>query len=351
MKDVKALSSDKMDALRTLLDGAEKVAVVSHTHPDGDALGSSTAMLHYLTSRYAVEAKVVLPSPFAGFLDFLDCPDVLTAENDMAGAELAISSADLLICLDFNAFKRTDCLEPMLCASSAPKVLIDHHLNPDTGSFDLVFSETEVSSASELLYWILMGLEGSDDASVLPPATALSLLTGMTTDTNNFANSVFPTTLTMASALLASGVDRDAVLANLYNRYRENRFRAMGHVLSELMHITPEGVAYVVLRKEDQQRFDLREGETEGFVNLPLGIDRVRMSILLKEDDGHFRVSVRSMKGVSANRLASESFHGGGHVCAAGGKIFFPEDIPSPDAAVEYIENVTARFMRENAPE
>ena len=348
---MKALSKEKLDSFRTLLNGARNVAVVSHTHPDGDALGSATAMLHYLLSAYDVEAKVVLPSPFAEYLDFLDCPDVIIASSDIARAESAISSADLIICLDFNAFKRTDCLESMLCASSAQKVLIDHHLNPESECFDIVFSETEVSSASELLYWILMGLEGSEDASVLPAATALSVLTGMTTDTNNFANSVFPTTLSMASSLLASGVDRDAVLANLYNRYRENRLRAMGHVLSELMHISSDGVAYVVLRREDQIRFDLREGETEGFVNLPLGIDRVLMSILLKEDDGHFRVSIRSMKGISANRLAQESFHGGGHVCAAGGKLFFPEDIPSPDAAVEYIETVTARFMCENVPE
>lgn len=342
---------EKLDALRTLLGGARKVAVVSHSHPDGDALGSATAMMHYLVSRYGAEVSVVLPSPFAGFLDFLDCPEVIVADASPEKASAAISGADLLVCLDFNAFNRTDCLAPMLESSTAPKVLIDHHLNPDTEPFEIVFSEIGISSASELLYWILMALEGSDDASVLPPATALSLMTGMTTDTNNFANSVFPSTLQMASSLLAAGVDRDAVLANLYNRYRENRYRAMGHALGELMKITPDGVAYIIIRNEDKSRFDLREGETEGFVNMPLGIDRVVMSLLLKEDGGHFRVSIRSMKGVSANSLARESFHGGGHECAAGGKLYFPEDISSPDEAAGYIETATARFMRENAPE
>ena len=65
---------------------------------------------------------------------------------------------------------------------------------------------------------------------------------------------------------------------------------------------------------------------------------------------GHFRVSIRSKRGVSANRLAAEAFHGGGHECAAGGKLYFPQDIPGPEAAGAYIENVTARFMRNQGP-
>ena len=345
------VSPDKLDALRELLCGSRRTAVVSHTHPDGDALGSSTALLHYLAARYDTEAVVVLPSAFPEFLDFLDCHGIILADSDYCSAKAAIEGADLVICVDFNAFSRTDCLEDVLAGSRAKKVLIDHHLNPQREVFDLVFSRTEISSASELLYWILIGLENTDDARSLPARTALSLMAGMTTDTNNFANSVFPSTLTMASALLSAGVDRDYILSMLYNRYRENRFRAMGFVLSDLMHITPEGVAYVVLRTEDMHRYDLKEGETEGFVNLPLGIDKVRLSILLKEDRGYFRVSIRSMKGVSANSLAVSSFHGGGHECAAGGRLYFPEDIPSADAAVQYVKTVSARFMRENAPD
>ena len=348
---MKTVTPEKLRDLRTLLCSARRVAVVSHSHPDGDALGSTTAMLHYLEEKYGAEATVVLPSPYAGFLDFLECPGIVIAEENPSAAQVAIAGADLVICLDFNTFSRTDSLAPMLEASPAPKVLIDHHLNPDMKPFDIVFSEIEISSASELLYWILMALEDSGEASVLPASVALSLMTGMTTDTNNFANSVFPSTFRMASSLLAAGVDRDSILASLYNRYRENRYRALGYVLDELMTITPYGVAYVIIRESDKERFDLKEGETEGFVNMPLGIDRVLLSILLKEDKGHFRVSIRSMKGVSANRLARESFNGGGHECAAGGRLYFPENIPSPDAAAEYIETVTARFMRENAPE
>ena len=209
-----------------------------------------------------------------------------------------------------------------------------------------MFSETEISSASELLYRVLLALPDVGSADKLPLEVLTPLMAGMTTDTNNFANSVYPTTLQMASELLAAGVDRDALLDKLYHCYRENRLRAMGAMLHERMVITPEGVACTVLDRAFLERFGLQDGETEGFVNLPLGIGRVRMSIFLREDEGHFRVSIRSKEGVSANRLATEAFHGGGHECAAGGKVFYPQDIATPDLAGEYIQAVAARFMR-----
>ena len=244
-----------------------------------------------------------------------------------------------------NGFSRAGDLEADLHACKARKVLIDHHLNPDLPSFDLVFSQERISSASELLYQVLQALGGELPLPVLTP-----LMAGMTTDTNNFANSVYPSTLQMASELLAAGVDRDALLDRLYHRYRENRLRAMGAYLDELLHITPDGVAYAVLDRSFLERFELQEGETEGFVNLPLGIDAVRLSVFLREADGHFRVSLRSKRGVQASRLAAEAFHGGGHECAAGGKLYFPEDISAPDRAADYIETRTARFMRTSAP-
>ena len=94
----------------------------------------------------------------------------------------------------------------------------------------------------------------------------------------------------------------------------------------------------------------LKDGDTDGFVNLPLGIGKVRMSIFLREDAGFFRVSVRSKKGCSSNALARAHFHGGGHECAAGGRIFFPGDIASREDAAQYIENVTARFLQSESP-
>ena len=334
--------------LEAFFAAAKRVCIVVHMHPDGDAVGSGVALLEYFRRCRGADARLLLPDPQPASLDFL-CPEagVLCAKDALAAREW-IAACDLLVCLDMNGPGRAGVLEDALRVCQAPKVLIDHHLNPERAFFDLVFSETATSSASELLYRVLLALPGV--AARLPLEVLTPLMAGMTTDTNNFANSVYPSTLQMASELLASGVDRDALLDCLYHRYRENRFRAMGAYLSERLAITSEGVAYAVFDRAFLDRFELQDGESEGFVNIPLGIDRVRMSILLREDEGHFRVSIRSKEGVSANRLATEAFHGGGHECAAGGKLYFPQDIATPAGAGEYVSTVTARFMRNNPP-
>ena len=347
---MKPVAADKINLLRSLLSGACKVVIVTHTHPDGDAVGSSFGFMHYIRESMGKSATVILPDPSQDCLDFIVGGNALTASCNMVAAVEAIASCDLLICLDMNGFNRSGCLEEALTKATAKKILVDHHLNPCTEAFDLVFSETGISSASELLYWVLLALEGSEDASCLPGQSAVALMTGMTTDTNNFANSVFPSTLTMASSLLAAGVDRDMVISELYNKYRENRVRAQGYFLDKLLHITDDGVAYMIVTEDVRKSFDLRDGETEGFVNIPLGIGRVKLSFLLKEDNGYYRVSIRSKKGISANRLATLFFNGGGHENAAGGRLYFPKDIASREGAAEYIETVTARFLQEDAP-
>ena len=219
--------------------------------------------------------------------------------------------------------------------------------NPDTESFDLVFSTIESSSACEVLFNLLMKtdyLGGS--AARLPRHCINALMTGLTTDTNNFANSVFPSTLEMASRLIEAGAERNRILNSLYNCYRENRIRLMGYMLGENLTITPDGVACMILDKAIQERFGFIRGEAEGFVNMPLAIREVRMSILLTEDDGLFRVSIRSKEGTSANTYAKEYFHGGGHELAAGGKLFFPGDIPEAGDAQAYILNTSSKFFR-----
>ena len=113
------------------------------------------------------------------------------------------------------------------------------------------------------------------------------------------------------------------------------------------MKLLPCGVAVTVLDKSFYERHSLLDGETEGFVNIPLTIKDIKLSILAREEDGRLRVSLRSKKGVSARELAARSFHGGGHEQASGGKILVPDDIASPSSAQAYIEEVAARFMRE----
>ena len=338
---------ENIQAFRSMIRQASRMAVVAHTHPDGDALGSCTALSLWLAGK-GKKVTCVLPDTPADNLQFILSPDVryLYFDTDASAAEAAIREADLVVQLDCNHFSRTEGLEPFLKASTARKILIDHHLNPDRESFELVFSTPEISSASELLYWVLKAADGDTLGPLgLGMTIGTALLTGMTTDTNNFANSVFPSTFRMASELIAAGVNRDALLEQLYNSCRENRVRLMGYMQYEGLKILPEGAAYMILTKDIMTRFNLREGESEGLVNVPLTIGTVKLSVLLKEDEGHFRVSVRSKKGTSAQQLAARFFHGGGHENASGGKLYIGTDISRADAAEAYVVDALKTFL------
>lgn len=343
------INSSDIQSFKRMLDGSVSTVIVTHMRPDGDAVGSCVAM-HSFIKDCGKKAKIVLPHNCPANIDFLiegmSRKELLTYEVNPEESAAAISSADLIICLDFNAFHRTDRMEPIIASSAAGKILIDHHLNPDRDCFSIVFSETEVSSASELLFHILMEMPEIDgDAGRLPKKAAEALMTGMTTDTNNFGNSVYPSTLQMASALLAAGTNRDKILSMLYNRFSEKRLRLMGHMMKDLLKITADGVAYIILDGRTQKKYNVGEGDTEGFVNMPLSIGKVLMSILLKEDEDRLRVSVRSKKGISANRCARLHFNGGGHENAAGGRLRIPEDISDINEAGAYIEEHTHTFM------
>jgi len=340
-------NNNSIRQLEDIISKSSTVSVVAHVHPDGDALGSTVALSSYLRAR-GKQVCIILPDSLPdNILFMLSSEDYLiTASDSFESAQERIYASDTLFALDLNGFSRTDVLEETLRSSRAVKVLIDHHLDPQNKEFDLVFSRNDISSASELLFWILMELpDVSGDVRRLPAHAADALMTGMTTDTNNFGNSVFPSTLKMASLLLEAGVDRDAIVSSIYNNYREERYRLLGYLLDRKMKITSRGVAYMILDGDEMDRFDVRESDTEAFVNIPLGISSVCMSIFLKQKDGVFRVSIRSKKGVSANTLARRYFNGGGHEQAAGGRLYLGTDVADATAAAEYIEKYTELFF------
>lgn len=331
--------------LMRMIEKSIRPVIVSHMKPDGDAIGSCLGMYHFLRQIGKEDAAIVLSDREPGYLSFLTSgipSEQITAYSENPDkATCTIEGSDLLICLDFNAFHRAGSLEDALTTATSPKILIDHHIGPDKDAFDLCFSDNDISSASEYLYWILMATPVIDNkAGNMSMDGAIALMTGMTTDTNNFANSVYPSTFRMASELIERGVQRDEILNCLYNQHSENRLRLMGHMMKDLLKITEDGVAYIVLDKRTQDEYGTKEGDTEGFVNMPLSIAEVRMSILAKEDNDKIRISIRSRKGVSANRCARNHFNGGGHENAAGGKLF----IPIEDAS-GYIEEHTHRYF------
>ena len=252
------------ELVRTVENG-RKFCIVGHTSPDGDAVGACVAMREFLRSL-GKEAVIVLPNRFPAFLRHLD-PEgtILLYDADKERAGRAISGSQVLFCLDFNSFSRTDEMADALEASKARKILIDHHIGPDVRSFDLTLSMTDISSTCELLYHILkMFPNVGGNASLLPPLTAEALFTGMTTDTNNFANSVYPSTFSMASELLAAGIDRTTMLCRLYNQFSEGRLRLIGELLRNRMKILDGKFSYMMLPLGLQHEYGYSKGDVEG---------------------------------------------------------------------------------------
>ena len=320
-----------------ILQEARDIVLIGHFNPDGDAVGSVTAAWHYLHAR-GKKARIILPSPYPVTLSFLDPDDpdgrIVIIEEQPAEARRLVAEADLIVCLDLNRLARTEYLEKDILSSKACKVLIDHHIAAETDRFDLVFSMIGVSSTCELLFWILMSLpEVAGDTGRIPLPCAESLYVGMMTDTNNFVNSVYPDTFSMASLLIARGVDKDAMQDKVLNCYSESRTRLMGHMILDKMTLLPAyHAAYMTLSNEEKDRFHYLPGDSEGFVNLPLAIGEVKVSALFTEnvDGKYIRVSLRSKGRIDVNRFASRFFQGGGHRNAAGGRLYLPmEAVPA----------------------
>ncbi|MCK9627078.1 MAG: DHH family phosphoesterase [Bacteroidales bacterium] len=332
MKDF--FSKEQIDRFYELISAANEVVILSHTNPDGDAVGSVVAMKRFLVLE-GKKPTVIIPNRHPDYLSFLDPEgEIIVYKENKKMAESYVRSCDLILALDFNQLSRIDDVERVVRKSLSPKVLIDHHPSPEREPFDLVLSETEISSNCELLYWLF----SSCKERAIPVDVAEPLYVGMMTDTNNFANSVLASTFRMASDLIGKGVDKEKLQHLVFGGFSESRMRLMGYLLSEKMTVLPEMEAgFIMLSKEDQEKFSFAEGDSEGFVNIPLSIKGINISALFTESEGVVRVSLRSANDFSVNKMARRFFNGGGHERASGGKLF----IPFGKVADYFVESLT----------
>lgn len=335
------LSKAELESFRMLLEQAHNIVVTCHVSPDGDALGSVLAFSHYLW-RKGKCATPVVPNMYPDFLSWLPGTDKVRV-YDKHEEELAplLKGADLVVCLDFNTPDRLLGMQGVVEASDAPKIMVDHHLEP-AGFCVWVASYPEMSSTCELLYRILTQADGVD---TLTYEEATCLYTGMMTDTGCFSyNSNRSEVYYIIGQMLSKGIDKDKIYRNVFYSYPVDRFRLLGYMLYVKMDYLPEfHAAIMTLTKEEQRRFSHRKGDTEGFVNIPLQIRKARLSVFLREDmerNNVVRVSLRSVDDFPCNRMATEFFNGGGHLNAAGGELAC-----SLDEAVAIVRKALKKYL------
>lgn len=301
-----------------LIQESEQIAITCHVSPDGDALGSSLGLM-WVLKNMGKPVCVVTPDAPPRVLNFLPgIKDIIVATKQPELAKQRLSECDLLFCMDFGEAKRVDRLEPVLLASTASKIVIDHHLAPLIEA-KMVFSYPEVSSTSALLYIILSTLRLTH---LLKKRGAECIYTGMMTDTGNFSyNSNDPDLYLIIADLLRKGIDKDAIYSKVMNSNTESRLRICGYGQYKMQLLHDHKAALITLNADELQEFAYQKGDTEGLVNVPLSLDAITYSVFMRQDEPDLvKVSCRSKGKFPVNILCEQHFNGGGHLNAAGGQ-------------------------------
>jgi len=328
---LKSLNSDDILRLKGLLEKADNILITTHHNSDGDAIGS-TLGLALVLRKTGKKVNIITPNEYPHFLKWMPGSEMITVfKGSEKAVKKMVEEAEILFCVDYNDTKRLKYAADTIFSGKAPVVLIDHH--PDPMSFaDVTISETDLGSASELVFHVIraLGLE-----SLIDKDAASALYTGIMTDTGCFSFSCsYPGVFEVVAQLIKCGIPKDDIHSRIYDNYSDARMRLMGFCLNEKMIVLPEySTAYISLSLDELNRFQHLPGDTEGFVNLPFSIKGIKLTAFFMEKKDHVKISFRSRGSFSVTELAKTNFRGGGHMNAAGAEW----DLP--------LENTIQRFL------
>ncbi len=319
----------------------QKIVVVAHTNPDGDALGSTLAWARVLRQMgHSVEC--ISPNNYPYFMGWMDgIDDYIIHRNDEERAQKAVGEAEVIFCMDFNTTQRLEALGDVIESNTtAKRVLIDHHLNPSP-NFDVTFSYPEESSTCFITYSLIEAYAGKE---AIDSVTANLLYTGIMTDTGNFSFAkLSPELFRAVATLVERGADIPRINQLVNNSYSEDRAKLFGYTIHRKMEIIEGGrVAYMSLTEAEMRRFKFQQGDSEGFVNYPLSVANMQVSALFTATRKFIRVSLRSRKEIDINTFANRYFNGGGHKNAAGGKSYL-----TMEQTIERFKSAIAEYLAE----
>ncbi|MFN0048296.1 MAG: DHH family phosphoesterase [Cytophagales bacterium] len=299
---------------------ADHIIITSHKSPDGDSIGSSLGLYHFV-SKLGKTAKICHPDPAPDYLLWVEDVDkIATITKNKNEVESVFAKADLIFCLDYNATDRVgDEMQLLLETSKAKKIMIDHHLNPQDFAL-LTVSDTSVCSTSQLIYELI---DQSGNIDLLDEKIGAPLYLGILTDTGSFRfPSVQPRTHSILANLLSNGVKHHLIHENLNDSNTLSRLQLQGFAINTRLEILPDyKIGIIALTEADMKQFDCQKGDTDGLPNVVLSIKGMKAAVLFVEKVGIIKISFRSKgKENPVNILATEHFDGGGHANASGGK-------------------------------
>ena len=321
-----------------VIQSPKRIVLVCHVNPDGDAIGSVLAMSEFL-SGFGHQVNMVVANDFPGFLHWMPGSEaILVFEQQPEACKKAIAEAECIMMLDFNSLSRSGILHNEIGKTRCPKVLVDHHRDPDETQFYCMYSSTCVSSTSEIVTEIILHY----GKQYLTETISTNLMVGIMTDTGSFAHSIYhPRTFELTSILVEKSMPYGYIHEQVYDTMSENRLRLLGFSINNRMEVLDAySTAIIALNKSDLESFNYQVGDTEGVVNFPLQMDKIKMSVLVTERQDQIRLSFRSKGDFSVHELANKYFKGGGHTNAAGGTLTC-----SFDEAVALLKSVLPEYQ------
>ncbi len=294
-------------AIEGLLRSAERVLVVSHIDPDGDALGTQLAFGEYLRWM-GKQVFLVRDSEIPFKYQFLPRIDEIRQTSTLP-AGFAVDAAVVLEC---PTVARVGTASAYM-TQNVRIVNIDHHRDNDAFG-EINWVDIAPSSVGEMAfeYFEAVGYQ-------ITPDVALSLYTAILTDTGRFRYaSTSPRTMEIAGKLIEYGADPHLVTDRVYYNMRPSSMKLTGKVLNSIEYFCEGRVCILSLTQEMLREAHAVESESDGLVDFTLFTEGVRAGALVKElQNGQTKVSFRSQDGINVAQLAYK-YGGGGHFNAAG---------------------------------
>lgn len=307
------------EELKLFLEHPKNIVIVGHRNPDGDAMGATLALKHYLDKK-GHSCTVVVPNEYPDFLHWLPGSDTtFRFDWQNSQAKKAIKKSDIIFLLDFNALHRVGSdMQNSLEKYKNDFAMIDHHQQPDDVKY--MYSDTTICSTCQMVYQFI---EMNKDLSLIDKDIATCLYTGIMTDTGSFRfRSTTSKTHRIIADLIDKGAENDRIHGEVFDSNSYDRLLLLGQALSNLQILPDYKTAYTTLTDDEKKRFNFQKGDSEGVVNYALSLKGIIFAAIFIEDSeqGIVKISFRSKGKFSVNEFARNHFEGGGHDNAAGGK-------------------------------
>lgn len=292
-----------MTVLEQMLEQTGSVVILGHVRPDGDCLGSTLGLYHYIQTNYpAIRAAVYLEesSPKFGYLAGYDA---ILHETDEERYELCI-------CLDCGDEERMGSFGVFL-ANASKSLCLDHHIT-NTRFCEVNLVSENASSTCEVLFEQL-------DEEKIDKAAAECLYTGLIHDTGVFKYSCTSArTMEIAGKLMAKGIDFGSIIDNSFYKKTYVQNQILGRALLESITFLDGKCIFSALRQSEMEFYGVNGKDMDGIIDQLRLTEGVEVAIFMYQTGPQeFKVSLRSQNAVDVSRIASY-FGGGGHVRAAG---------------------------------